>query len=321
VSRTAAFGEHLDSLGIWWPRGDGDAMRLAATAWNDMAELLEDVAAILRSVGATITENYRGEAAERFHETWQRYIRSDGYVATTIADCRRLATALKDFGGDIDEADATLLGLVEEALAMRELAAAAFADPRTYDDWLRECAAVLAGDLGERAGVRSSGLAAIAAMGDAGVPVDVSKIDADSIDWADIGDPRDLSYLADETIDFGAGQGTVNAPSDEVPVPEPEPAGGGGGGGAAGFGGGGGGGFGAGDFSIPEPEPIEIAPPPKGLHDELALGGAGAAAAVAAANMAKSGRMPFFPMMPIGGAAGGDDGTEPRRRKRKLPLT
>jgi hypothetical protein len=49
---------------------------------------------------------------------------------------------------------------------------------------------------------------------------------------------------------------------------------------------------------------------------------AGAAAAAAAANVAKSGRLLFFPLMPMGGGAGdGDDGTGPKSRGRKLPLT
>lgn len=320
-------------------------MRLAATAWADMAGFLEDIGGVLASVGESITENYRGAAAERFHETWQRYVSATGYIATTVADCRRLAASLEDFGGDIERADETLLALIEESLELRQQAAAALVDPAVYDDWLRECSTVLAGDLTGRAQARCDGLGRIERMPDAAESVDVSAIDPDAIAWADAGDPMDLTYLATETVDFGAGPGKLagveipieepsapegapvepEPPVPEVPLPEELPTGGGGGGGGgdggggAGFGGDGGGGFDPEDFAIPEPEPIEIPPPDKAMSGGVIGAGAGAAAALAA-SAAKSGRMPFMPMMPMGGSSGGDDGNEPKRRKRRLPV-
>lgn len=347
MSRTAAFGEHLDSLGIWWPRGDGDALRLSSTSWSQMASVLEEIGEVLDGVADSIVENYRGTAAEKFHKEWQRYTGPGGYVSTTAGHCRQLAASLDDFGGDIDRADDTLINLIEQALQLQSEAAAVNADPTAIDEWLRECAAAVAAALSGNADQRANALATIERLQGADMPADMAAIDPGSVDWVDPGDPDSLANLAYTPVDFGAGQGEIKldfelpdpdgetppageepgGDTDLPPLPDPDDlgagaggGGAGGGGGASGFGGGGGaGGFDAGSFSLDDAVPDEV-PFSDGA---LLAGAAGAVGAVgtAAAAAAKSGRFPFMPMMPMGAGGGGDDGNEPRRKslRRRRP--
>ncbi|MFV0307258.1 MAG: hypothetical protein ACK5OX_05910 [Desertimonas sp.] len=354
MSATRAFGDQLDALGVWWPRGDGDALRQHAIAWRELADFLEDVSTVLDGSARLVVENHRGDAARRFGEHWTRWQGVDGYLGRTVADCRRLAAAADDFGGDIDTADRTLVHLVTEALARLD-------EPTTA--WLRECADILGEDLAGRAAARCRGLDAVADLEvvepDATTaPVDRAAIDPTAISWSDLGDPGDYRSLATTAVDFGAGEGAlpadllgqpapgdplVTAPEPDDPpgvepdgVPEPDPdntgdaLGGGGGGGALGGGGLGGGGSlgsfgGAGGLvDVPlasadglglEPIPVEVEPP----LGAAALAGTAAGLGVAAAKGLGSsgGRMPFFPFMPMMGGNSDNESDEPRRRKRR----
>lgn len=334
MSRSAAYAAELDARGVWRPKGDGDALRTTATTWTDLADVLEEVGGVLDNVAASIIDNYRGAAAERFHDAWQRYTGPNGYVLTMVADCRRLAASLNDFGGDVDRADAQLLHLVTEALELQQAAIAANVDPAAYDDWLRQSADVLAGALSGNADSRLAALAAIQGLPDIDLPATAQALDADAVTWVDPGDPLDLSGIAHTAVDFGAGEGEINPNLDLDPNNDVDTAAGGsgaGGGDAGGAGGGGGGaggggagyggsGFDAGDFDMGgESTPVSVP-----LPDESVLAGAGAAGAgagVAAAAAAAGKRSGMFPMMPMGAAsAGGDEGNEPKRRSlRKRP--
>ena len=211
MSASAAFGEQLDSLGVWWPRGDGDAVRDLATGWTQLADLVEDIATVLDAVARSVTENYRGTAADRFIELWQHWTGERGHLATTVADCRRVATAAADFAGDIDLADRTLVRLVEEALAgLTQLT------PERLR-WLQDCASTVAGDLSARVDVRCHELHQVRPIGDVRAPADIDRtaIDPAAISWPDLGEPLDLAHLTTTVVDFGAGQGVL--PSALVP--------------------------------------------------------------------------------------------------------
>ena len=331
MGRSAAFRERLDELGIWFPEGDGDALRAAATGWAETAEFLEDLGAVLERAAANVTDNYRGEAAERFFELWDRWRGADGYLAVTVRACHQLAATLDDFGGDVDRADETLLGLIEQALGHPDRTAA--------DDWLRDAAKQVAGGLDRQVEVRRGALAEIAAL-----PAELAPIDPTQVDWVGPGDPRDLSYLAIESVDFGAGPGTLAAAADGIELPEveldpldpldavaergameelppvelPEEWSGGGGGGGGGSGGfGGGGGFDLPSYEVPDTEVPEFDPTPS---VPLIAGAGAAGAGVAAVAATKAGRSgPMMPFMPMGaGGVGGDDGKEPTRRRRRV---
>lgn len=205
MSATSAFGEQLDALGVWWPRGDGDALREHAAAWRELADFLEDVSVVLDGSARLVVENHRGEAAQRFADHWTRWQGADGYLGRTAADCRRIAAAADDFGGDIDTADRTLVRLVEEALARLD---------RPTTEWLRECATIVGEDLAGRAAVRCDGLAgigdlAVAEPDETAPRVDRAAIDPSQITWSDLGSPEDYQSLATTAVDFGAGEGVL----------------------------------------------------------------------------------------------------------------
>ncbi len=116
MSATAAFAEQLDALGIWWPRGDGDALRSAAQAWRAMADYLEDTTATLDHAATRVRDDHEGASAEAFAALWREWSIEPGHLARTVADCRRLVVALIDFASDIDAADRTIVQLIELAL-------------------------------------------------------------------------------------------------------------------------------------------------------------------------------------------------------------
>ena len=355
MGRSAAFREHLDVRGVWFPAGDGDALRDAASGWFQTAEFLDDIAAVLVAAATNITDNYRGEAAERFVELWARWCGDDGYLAATVRACRQLAATLEDFGGDVDRADATLLGLVEEALDLRLQAAEQpavdlHAADRAIDEWLRDAAGQVAAGLDRQVANRVTALGDVAKLPDELAPIDPSRVD-----WVTPGDVTDLTHLATATVDFGAGPGSHRgAPIDTVfpdeladaaaladrgpqeggaPLELPDDWAGAGGGDWAGAGGGGGYGAGSGfdmpEFDLPAHEQPDLpafeAPdvdPSAFDADPTIVGGAaiGAGATAAAAAATKAGRSaPMMPFMPMGaGGIGGDDGKEPTRRRRRV---
>ncbi len=237
MSSSAAFGEELDALGIWWPRGDGDALREVAAIWTSMADLIDDVAMVLDAAAKSAIENYRGDAAGRFADLWQNWSGTTGYLAVTVADCRRLAAALTDFGTDVDVADRALVQLIEEALAANGLGTTSgMLD--MWLMWLRDSAGVLGADLAVRAGRSIDLLAAVEPSQQPNLPtvsnpaaIDPAVIQPDKIQWPDPGTPGDLSSLATTDVDFGAGQGrlpvvtapgtTPSSPLPSTPAPLP----------------------------------------------------------------------------------------------------
>jgi hypothetical protein len=211
MSFTASFGEQLDALGIWWPRGDGDALRESARAWTELADLIGDIAAVLDAAATSVVENYRGPAAERFWALWQCWTTDTGYLAATVLDCQRLAAALTDFGTDIDVADRTLLHLVEEALT---------AGTPEYLDWLRVGAASIGNVLARQVHVRCDDIARIDGIDDVRQPDIPDSIDPGAITWPDPGTPDDLSFLITTPIDLGAGPG-LPPPGGQPPEIQP----------------------------------------------------------------------------------------------------
>jgi uncharacterized protein YukE len=227
MSASAAFGEMLDALGIWWPRGDGDALRSAADGWQQTAEIVDEITAVLTTVSSQLVENYHGESATRFAETWSKWSGDTGYLTTTATDARRLAAALADFGTDIDVADRTLVQLIEQALtAPRATPGPAPGTLPAMDDpwmvWLWECAEVMRGELATRANRRNDELAEVTPhmLPPAPNTIDVTTIRPANITWPDPGQPVDLSDLADEPVDFGAGEGRLPV-TDAPDVGEP----------------------------------------------------------------------------------------------------
>ena len=221
MSTTAALGDQLNPLDVWWPRGDGDALRQCAAEWMATADVLEGVASVLDAVAGTIAGHHRGDAATRFADLWAAWSGPTGYLATTVTDCRRLAAALAGFGTDVDVADRALLLAAEQALEeiVRALSAA---DIDAWATWLRDNADGLRNDLSSRAARHGDALDLVASEWQpAGVRAPAVPIDVDParVAWPDPGTPADLSTLASSLVDLGAGTGT----SGPVPVVAPMP--------------------------------------------------------------------------------------------------
>jgi len=203
VRYSAAFADQLDALGIWWPRGDGDAMREAARAWTSIADVLDEATEALDAAVLAAAEDYRGQAATELTELWAEWSGADGHLLATAGDCRRLAVSLTDFGGDIDLAHSTLVRLIEDVLGGSGVV--------TSDDELeqiRDGADRIGHDLTRRADARGSGLGSVRTQ-QPRTPADRTAIDPERVAWTDPGDPGDLTFLVTGSVDLGAGEGTV----------------------------------------------------------------------------------------------------------------
>ncbi len=221
MSSSSAFVDILEQLEMWWPNGDGNALRCAGTTWIETAEFIEEITSVLDSVALRLSENYRGGAADRFSETWAQWTSEIGYLRTTVADCRRLAAALNDFGTDVDVADRTLVQLIEQAIAGARLSPSIVHPtvvnptvlPPEWSSWLQ----AVGHQLFTRIATRTT-----AATGDLEDGIVTCTLDAaprdrpelatmftTNVSWPHPGTPADFSALATGEVNFGAGQGTL----------------------------------------------------------------------------------------------------------------
>jgi hypothetical protein len=227
MSRTRVFADMLDDLGIWWPRGEGDALRAAADGWQQAAGVIDEITTILDTIASTIVANYEGGAAQKFAEHWAKWSGPNGHLAMVAADSRRLAGALSDFGGDIDAADASLAALIEQALG------APRSEPINVDSdewiaWLRQCGVLIRDDMNGRAVTRTAVLDEVTDRHFPPAPntPDLGALIPSRVTWPDPGLPDDLSGVAKEPVDFGAGEGRLPAgldPDTGVFEPLPDP--------------------------------------------------------------------------------------------------
>lgn len=220
MSATAVFGDELDALGVWWPRGDGDALRATAQVWTAIADQLEEAADVLDVAASAVTDGHRGEASRRFAEAWAAWSGPDGHLRATVADCRRLAASLDDFGTDVDVADRTLYALAEQALdeLLRALSPEAVA---AWTEWLHEHAGAARSTLDAGATRCAGALDGCRERRptDPAHPVPV-VLDPDRIEWVDPGTPVDRRGVADEVIDLGlTPDPPVTPPTAPVPGP------------------------------------------------------------------------------------------------------
>jgi hypothetical protein len=225
MSASRAFGDALDARGIWWPRGDGDALRELALAWKVTAEVVEDLEAVLDQCARATMENYHGAASDRFAGHWNKWSGDRGYLSSTVADIRRLVAALTDFGTDIDVADRTLARLVEQAVDETQRTPTP-ANTEVWMAWLHDCSAAIRSNLDAAATRCGDGLSPIVeAQPPRVTEVQLAAIHASEITWPDMGIPSDLSAIATGSVDFGAGQGRLPVELDpSTPVPPTIPA-------------------------------------------------------------------------------------------------
>lgn len=227
MSASAAFGEALDALGIWWPRGDGDALRDTARSWVAMADFIDDIASVLDAAATNVADTHHGRAASSFAAMWATWRSDHGHLGVVAADCRRLAAALGDFATDIDVADRRIVQLLEQALAASVVAPPVsgwrpgppFAIDATCRQWLHDGAEVVRAEFEHRTArcrqhvgeVRERVVRPPGSRGAIG-PGANSVLDPDAISWPDPGRPRDLGFLLSGIVDLGAGQGNLLRP-------------------------------------------------------------------------------------------------------------
>ena len=236
MSTSAAFGDQLDALGIWWPRGDGDALRELAAIWTATAELVDDVAVVLDAAAVSVADNHHGEAGTAFSELWQHWSGPNGHLPVTSADCRTLAASLEDFATDIDVADRQIVHFFEQATSVLESGVPVTAETNAaWVAWMHDCSTVVRGELERHAtqhacllGELGSGPAPMVpdAMANAGSGRTdrVELVDPRSVSWVGPGTPKDLSSLLTDPVDFGSGQGEPRSPFlPPAPIGRPGP--------------------------------------------------------------------------------------------------
>jgi hypothetical protein len=235
MSASAAFAHLFEQLNMWWPEGDSSALREAANAWSETADLVDEIGSVLSAVAERLIDNYRGEAATAFQTMWSTWTTplADGYLDVTSGDCRNLSAALLDFSSDVAVADRTLVQLVEQALA----AAALNPQPTQpcglspeWTTWLQSASTQMSSHLVSRTVGRLSATGAsiaehnirrsdVCSLPSApGDPVDMGALVASNVSWPDPGSPQDLRTLSTSPVDFGGGQGDLSALASLLPA-------------------------------------------------------------------------------------------------------
>ncbi len=229
MSSSSAFIDLLEQLDMWWPEGNGNSLRIAADSWNQTADVIDEITAVLHSVAERLTDNYRGEAADRFTQTWSAWTGDTGYLGVTAADCRRLGAALQDFATDVDVADRTLVQFIEQALsesAIRPNPANPAMLPQDWLNWLQTAGAQLCSHLTTQTSAHTTDLGVN--VGTCALPpapgdvTDLSSLISTNVSWPNPGTPADLTSLANGEVNFGAGQGSFRyLPPSITPLPLP----------------------------------------------------------------------------------------------------
>lgn len=104
-------------FGLWWPAGDPGELRAAAAAWEAMANHLDTTTTILAGAAGAVTQANSATAISAFAGHWQRTGGPGGALPTIAGYCRNMATALREFADEIDDARKKILQLAAEIVA------------------------------------------------------------------------------------------------------------------------------------------------------------------------------------------------------------
>jgi hypothetical protein len=109
VAVPAAIGVGQESslplIGQFWPQGDPDRLRHAATAWRQVATLTEELGRRGATVVIEATNGNRGKAIDAFAESWTPMAKLLSEIATTS---RALAVASETYAQRIDDQRLTI---------------------------------------------------------------------------------------------------------------------------------------------------------------------------------------------------------------------
>lgn len=101
-----------DAIGIWWPAADEARLRDAADVWERLASATDAASAGGRDAAGRAASAWSGEAASTAVQAWSRQEES---LRGQSDDARRVAAALRDYAGAVEDAKRQVEDLVAVA--------------------------------------------------------------------------------------------------------------------------------------------------------------------------------------------------------------
>jgi hypothetical protein len=98
---TGVASEAAAAVGIWWPAADEQRLRAAAEVWDRLADAVDGASAGGRDASTRATSAWSGEAATASAQAWQR---QEDALSGQAEDARRVAGALRDCAGAVEDA-------------------------------------------------------------------------------------------------------------------------------------------------------------------------------------------------------------------------
>ena len=98
---TDAVSQAAATVGLWWPAADQQRLRAAADVWERLAGAVDAASGAGRDAMTRTTTAWSGEAASTAVQAWNR---QDEVLATQATDARRVATALREYAGAVEDA-------------------------------------------------------------------------------------------------------------------------------------------------------------------------------------------------------------------------
>ena len=98
---TGAVSDAAATVGLWWPAADEQRLRDAAEVWDRLAGAVDAASVAGRGAMTVTTTAWSGEAASAASRAWGR---QDEALAAQATDARRVAAALREYAGSVEDA-------------------------------------------------------------------------------------------------------------------------------------------------------------------------------------------------------------------------
>ncbi|MDQ1530086.1 MAG: hypothetical protein QOE37_191 [Microbacteriaceae bacterium] len=98
---TGVVSQAAAGVGLWWPAADEQRLRDAAEVWDRLAGAVDAASAAGHDASGRTTAAWSGEAASTAVQAWGR---QEAALAAQATDARRVAAALRQYAGAVEDA-------------------------------------------------------------------------------------------------------------------------------------------------------------------------------------------------------------------------
>jgi hypothetical protein len=104
----AGVGPLLRELHIPWPEANEDTLRSAASAWNDLADAINDASGLANSNAKSLTSNNQGAAMDEFEKYWSQYVGPNGALTVAASTCTTMSAACTNYADAVTTAKSNI---------------------------------------------------------------------------------------------------------------------------------------------------------------------------------------------------------------------